>query len=179
MIDDPYRVLLLFRIVKQQLAFLKTVENKLKGALGNSKSYSGSGENFNSAVSFALPERAQYSKLTDSALWNLGEPVQYTREDGELDEEDFDELDDIREELLKITLMTPEKQRQWASSAPEMKEVCGVSVRARKRECGRRGWEREGKERERWEGEMYCIDVAGKLRASAKPPNFILHQLFL
>ena len=113
-----------FRIVKQQLAFLKTVENKLKGALGNSKSYSGSGENFNSAVSFALPANTHSQKLLESALWTLGEPVRYVREDGELDEEDFDELDDLRGDLLKIKLMTPENQRQWASSAPEMKEVC-------------------------------------------------------
>ena len=40
------------RIVKQQLAFLKTVENKLKGALGNSKSLSGRGGNFNTVADF-------------------------------------------------------------------------------------------------------------------------------
>ena len=117
-----------FRIVKQQLAFLKTVENKLKGALGNSKSFSGSGEKFNTAVTFALPATGPDSKLTDSALWALGEPVRYTRPDGELDEEDFDEPYDSREtELLKTRIMTPEAQREWASSAPEMKEVQCVS----------------------------------------------------
>ena len=120
------------RIVKQQLAFLKTVENKLKGALGNSKSHGGSGENFNAAVTFALPPSGRdhhphtrgNPRLTDSALWALGEPVRYRRPDGELDEEDFDDLDDMRETLLiNTTIMTPDVQREWASSAPEMKEV--------------------------------------------------------
>ena len=114
------------RIVKQQLAFLKTVENKLKGALGNSKSFSGSGEKFSTAVTFALPATGPDSKLTSSALWTLGEPVRYVRPDGELDEEDFDEPYDSREtELLKTRVMTLEAQREWASSAPEMKEVRG------------------------------------------------------
>ena len=120
--DCGYHTIFL-RIVKQQLAFLQTVENKLKGALGNSKSFSGSGEKFNIAVTFALPATDD-SRLTDSALWALGEPLRYARPDGELDEEDFDELDDQREtELLKTRIMTPEAQREWASSAPEMKEV--------------------------------------------------------
>ncbi len=115
--------------MKQQLAFLKTVENKLKGALGNSKTFSGSGEKFNAAVTFALPA-IDDSRLTDGALWALGEPVRYTRPDGELDEEDFDELDDLREtELLKTRIMTPEAQREWASSAPEMKEVQFMAVK--------------------------------------------------
>ena len=110
--------------MKQQLAFLKTVENKLKGVLGNSKSFSGSGEKFNTAVTFALPATGPDSRLTDSALWALGEPIKYISPDGELDEEDFGEPDDLREtELLKTRIMTPEAQREWASSAPEMKEV--------------------------------------------------------
>ena len=115
----------LLRIVKQQLAFLKTVENKLKGALGNSKSYGGSSRNFYAAVTFALPANGPNSRLTDSALWTLGEPTRYVRPDGELDEEDFDEPYDLREtELLKTRIMTTDTLREWASSAPEMKEVC-------------------------------------------------------
>ena len=115
----------LFRIVKQQLAFLRTVENKLKGALGNSKSYSGSSENFNFALSLALPADRHSQKLTDSALWALGEPVNYEGEGRGEDEEDYDEPDDMREmELLKTQIMSLEVQREWASSAPEMKEVC-------------------------------------------------------
>ena len=103
--------------MKQQLAFLKTVENKLKGALGNSKSFSGSGEKFNTAVTFALPDTGPDSRLTESALWVLGEPVR--------NEEDFDEPDDLRETmLLKTRIMTPEAQREWGFSAPEMKGVC-------------------------------------------------------
>ena len=119
-----YDIVSLLRIVKQQLAFLKTVENKLKGALGNSKSYGGSSENFNAAVTFALPANGPNSRLADSALWTLGEPIRYVRPDGELDEEDFDEPYDSREtELLKTRIMTTDAQREWASSAPEMKEV--------------------------------------------------------
>ena len=91
------------RIVKQQLTFLKTVENKL---FKNSKSYCGSGENFNIAVTFALPATMANSNLEDSALWALSEPYN-SRE----------------RELLKTRIMTPEAQREWASSAPETKEV--------------------------------------------------------
>ena len=115
--------------MKQQLAFLKTVENKLKGALGNSKSYGGSGENFNAAVTFTLPDNGHNSRLTDSALWTLGEPTRYVRPDGELDEEDFDEPDDLRgTELLETRIMTTDALREWASSVPEMKEVCPCAI---------------------------------------------------
>lgn len=128
--------------MKQQLTFLKTVENKLKGALGNSKSYGGSGENFSVAVSFTLPSPSHSAKLMDSALWVLGEPVKYSREDGELDEEDFDELVDMRgTDLLKTRFMTPDVQREWASSAPEMKEVS-----VEKRRVGEGGREERKKE---------------------------------
>ena len=110
------------------------MENKLKGALGNSKSYSGSSENFHAALSFALPAKIHSPKLTESALWALGEPVQYSEEE-ELDDEDFDDPIDEREtELLKLKLMTPDVQREWASSAPEMKEVSRGRERERERE---------------------------------------------
>ena len=108
--------------MKQQLAFLKIVENKLKGALGNSKSFSESGVKFSAAVTFALPAASSSPWLTDCALWALGEPVKCVRSES-LDEENFDELNDSREiELLKIRFMTRDILMEWAFSAPEWKK---------------------------------------------------------
>ena len=116
-----------YRIVKQQLAFLKAVESKLKGALSNSKSHGGSGEDHNIAFSFAVPAAGHTSNLTDSALWTLSEAI---KEEGKLDEGEVEELDGVsRREivLVKTRLMTPDVKREWASSAPQMKEVCTIS----------------------------------------------------
>ena len=110
------------RIVKQQLAFLKAVEGKLKGALSNSKSHSGSRENFDAAFSFTLPATSCDSNILESALWTFGKAITDDRK-GEVED-----VDDARGAvLLKTRLMTPDVQREWASSVPEMKEVCTVS----------------------------------------------------
>lgn len=107
------------RAMKQHLAFLKAVESKIKGAVSNSKNHSGSGENFDAAFSFTIPATSCDSNILESALWKA---ITDDRK-GE-----FEEADDARGAvLLKTRLMTPDLQKEWASSAPGMKEVCTVS----------------------------------------------------
>lgn len=80
----------------------------MKGALSNSR-YRDI-ENVDRAFSFALPATASDSRLRDrpSALLTL------------VSMPNAEESEKI---LLKTRLMTPDVQREWASSAPEMKEV--------------------------------------------------------
>ncbi len=93
------------------------MENKLKEALGNLKCYSDSVEKFKSAVTFALPDEGHGSRLTDSALWALSEYA--TSDTGVMEPFNFRET-----ALLDIKIMTPDTQKEWASSAPQIKEVC-------------------------------------------------------
>ena len=110
------------RVAKQQLAFLKAIESKLKGAVSNSKSHDGSRDNFDAAFSFTLPATSCDSNMLESALWTFGKEITDERK-GEVEK-----AGDARGTvLLKTRLMTPDVQREWASSAPGMKEVCTVS----------------------------------------------------
>lgn len=81
----------------------------MKGALSNSR-YRDI-ENVGRAFSFALPATASDSRPRDRPISALLALVSMSN------------AEESEKILLKTRLMTPDVQREWASSAPEMKEV--------------------------------------------------------